>query len=123
MRILKYAGFGVVVGILSLGGLSQAGGDELAIRIIATPKPASSGKEASLVIQTEVGAICLGNMYSKANPNNRGKLTLKNVDREGKATWTWPIDAERSKGSWNLSLQCATQKKDGDIFTTLDFPE
>ena len=123
MRIAIYAGFGVVVGILSLGGLSQAGGDELPIKIITTPKPTAPQKERILVIQTDAGAMCLGNVYSKVNPNNRAKLALKNVDREGKAAWTWPIDAERSKGAWNLSLQCATHKKDGDIRTMLDFPE
>lgn len=123
MRIAIYAGFGVVVGILSLGGLSQAGGEELAMKIIATPKPTAPDKERILVIQTEAGAMCLGNVYSKVNPNYRAKLALKNVDREGKVTWNWPIDAERSKGAWNLSLQCATHKKDGDIRTTLEFPE
>lgn len=123
MRIALFAGVGVVVGILSLGGLSLAGGDELPIRIITKPTPTTPDKKAILVIQTEAGAMCLGNTYSNFNPNNRGKLVLKNVDKEGKVRWTWPIDAERSKGTWNLRLQCATLKKDGDINVTLDFPE
>ena len=122
MRIEKWTVIGTVVGLfLMLGSFhAEAKVEELAISVVTLTDSAASGEKAMLTIKTEVGAMCLGNRHSESNPNDRAKLALKNVDREGKASWSWPVDPKSTKGRWALSLQCSTEKKKGRLRETFE---
>lgn len=124
MQIKTHSYAGVILTSL-LWGLTQshAAVEELAITIVKMPQPTPSGGPSELVIQTEVGAMCLGNIYSEINPNNRTRLGLKNVDREGKVKWAWEIDRKQAAGRWVINLQCATSTKKGSVHNPLEVPE
>jgi len=117
MQINKWAAIGMVLGLFLVLSSSQTEAEigELAISVVTLTKSAASGDKVMLTIKTEVGAMCLGNRYSESNPNDRGKLDLENVDREGKASWSWPVDARSTKGQWAVTLQCSTGKKKGRL--------
>ncbi|WP_455378511.1 hypothetical protein [Petrachloros mirabilis] len=112
----------IFIGLLVHLGTTQvlAAVEELTINILTLPSTA--GTKDHLIIQTEVGAICLGNIYNEANPNIRSKLSLKNVDREGKASWKWPIDPKQSKTRWTINIQCATKSKKGIAHQDIEIP-
>lgn len=117
MWINKWTAIGIVLGLFVVLGSSQTEAEigELAISVVTLTKSAASGDKVLLTIKTEVGAMCLGNRHSEANPNDRGKLGLENVDREGKASWSWPVDPKATKGQWAVTLQCSTGKKKGRL--------
>jgi len=115
MRINKWTAIGMVLGLfLGMGSsYAKAAIGELAISVVTLTKSAASGEKVMLTIKTEVGAMCLGNKHSESNPNDRGKLGLENVDREGRASWSWSVDRKSTKGQWAVTLQCSTGKKKG----------
>lgn len=115
----------VIFGILWTGGVVQFASAEEALKITILSKPTEPEKNGQRIlrVQTAVGAMCLGNVSREVNPNQRAKLDLKNVDREGKVSWDWPVEMEISKGRWFLSIQCATSKKDDRFDGKLDFGE
>lgn len=94
--------------------------EELTIDIVTLPSKA--GTKNQVLIQTEWGAVCLGNICNEANPNIRLKLSLKNVDREGKASWKWPIEPNQAKTRWRINIQCATKSKKGIAYQEIDDP-
>lgn len=122
MRIGIWICFGLMAGMCQLLAWSavEAKVEGLAITVVTLTNLALPGQQATLVIKTEAGAMCLGNRYSELNPNDRGKLGLKNVDREGGATWSWPIEPKSTKGRWLLSLQCSTGEKKGRLSETFE---
>lgn len=122
MRIVKWTSIGLVVGMcLVLARThSEAKVEELAIEVITLTNPAAGGEKATFTIRTDVGSMCLGNRYSESNSSDRGKLGLKNVDREGKASWSWSVGPKSTKGQWALSLQCSTGKKKGRLHRTFE---
>lgn len=122
MRINKWTAIGMVLGLfLGMGSsYAKAAIGELAISVVTLTKSAASGDKVMLTIKTEAGAICLGNRHSEANPNDRGKLALENVDREGKANWSWSVDRKSTKGQWAVTLQCSTGKKKGWLRETFE---
>ena len=122
---MKYIfGFGILAGILSMdhSAAIEAAGKELAIDIVTMPNASSVAAQQNLTIQTEVHAMCVGNVFSESNPNDRAKLAPTNVDREGKAAWVWPIDPKRTRGRWTVQLQCATSTSKGRLRQTIEFP-
>ena len=123
MRLTTYILFGSMVWLSVCVGwpTARAADEDLAIQVVTSPDAPSSQKDLQLVVQTEVKAMCLGNVFNEANPNRRAQLPLKNVDREGKVKWVWPIDKKDSAGRWTMDLQCATTSKDGRIQKTLEF--
>ena len=122
MRTEKWTAIGMLAGLFLMLGPShtEAKVEELAITVTTLTNPAAIGEKAILTIKTEVGALCLGNRFSETNSNDRGKLALKNVDREGKASWSWPVDQKSTKGQWTLSLQCSTGKKKGRLHESFE---
>lgn len=125
MQMVRWKQISLVTGFsLMLGWLHPAAAvEELAINIVTLTKQVAVGEKATLTIKTEAGAMCLGNRHSESNFNSRGKLALKNVDREGKASWSWPVGPKSSKGRWALSLQCSTGKKKGRLHETFEIRE
>jgi len=119
IRISLVAVFALVLG----WSHPAAAVEELAIDVVTLTNQVAIGEKATLAIKTELGAMCLGNRYSESNPNDRGKLALKNVDREGKVSWSWPVGPKSSKGQWVLSLQCSTGKKKGRLHETFEVRE
>jgi hypothetical protein len=122
MRINKLTAIGMVLSLF-LGLCSshaKAAIGELAISVVTLTKSAASGEKVMLTIKTEVGAMCLGNKHSESNPNDRGKLGLENVDREGRASWSWSVDRKSTKGQWAVNLQCSTGKKKGRLHETFE---
>jgi len=117
MRINKWTAIGMVLGLFLVLGSAQTEAklEELAISVVTLTNPAAVGEKVVLTIKTEVGAMCLGNRHSESNPNDRGKLGLENVDREGKANWSWPVGPKATKGQWAVTLQCSTGKKKGRL--------
>ena len=113
---------GMLVGLCLVAGPSHtvAAVEDLAITVVTLTNPVAAGEQGALAIKTEVGAMCLGNRHSESNSNDRGKLALKNVDREGKTSWSWPVDPKSTKGPWALSLQCSTGKKKGSLHQTFE---
>lgn len=97
--------------------------DELTVKILAKPTVGSSKGPALLIIQTEVGAMCLGTIFLEANPNQRAKLRAKNADREGKITWKWPVETKNAQGRWRTNLQCATETKSERVSETFDLSQ
>jgi len=125
MRINKWTAIGMVLGLFLVLGSPQTEAEigELAISVVTLTKSAASGDKVMLTIKTEVGAMCLGNRHSESNPNDRGKLGLENVDREGKASWSWPVDSRSTKGKWAVTLQCSTGKKKGWLHEAFEIRE
>jgi hypothetical protein len=122
MKIGTGTFIGMLVGLCLVVGPSHtvAAVEELAITVVTLTNPVAVGGKGTLTIKTEVGAMCLGNRHSEPNSSDRGKLALKNVDREGTASWSWPVGPESTKGPWALSLQCSTGKKKGALHQTFE---
>ena len=124
MRMECLISLGIMVGILSIGSAADihAAGKELSIQIVTQPTASSIETQKKFSIQTEAHAMCLGNVFSESNPNVAAKLTPKNVDREGKVTWVWPIDSKRLHGRWIVQIQCATSTSKGRLREAIEFP-
>jgi hypothetical protein len=122
MLINKWTAIGMVLGLILMMGSSQTEAklEELAISVVTLTNPAAVGEKVMLTIKTDVGAMCLGNRHSESNPNDRGKLGLENVDREGKASWFWQVGPKATKGQWAVTLQCSTGKKKGRLRETFE---
>lgn len=123
MRLTTYITCSSMLCLIVFVGWTTVGAatEELAIQVVTSPDAPSSEKAPQLVVQTEVKAMCLGIAFNETNPNRRAQLDLKNVDREGKVKWVWPIDKKDSMGRWTMDLQCATTSKEGRIQKTLEF--
>ncbi len=103
----------LLVAVILVGrfGTGVATERDLDIDVVALKSPVSSGKMAELVIQTEVGAMCLINAWPEVQPSQRAHLSGKTVHGKGRATWSWPIPKSGAAGQWQIDLQCATSEK------------
>ena len=97
--------------IVGLCGTTAGAERDLDIDVVMLKSPVSAGEQAELVIQTEIGAMCLGNAWPESPPPQRVQLSGKTVHGKGQTSWTWQIPKAGPSGPWTIDLQCATSAK------------
>lgn len=110
----------VAVILIGMSGTAAATGRDLEIDIVALKSPVLSGEMAELVIQTEIGAMCLVNAWPETQPSQRAQLSGKTIHGKGLATWSWPIPKSAAAGQWQIDLQCATSEKRGRLHLSFE---
>ncbi len=103
------------VTIVCLSGTTPATARDLDIDVVVLKSPVSAGETAELVIQTEIGAMCLGSAWPESQPPQRTQLSGKTVHGKGQAAWAWQIPKAGAIGRWKIDLQCATSGKKGRL--------
>jgi hypothetical protein len=105
----------VAVAFVSMFGTTSARVRDLDIDVVVLKSPVSAGETGELVIQTEIGAMCLGSAWPESQPPQRVQLSGKTVHGKGQAAWSWRIPKAGSAGQWKIDLQCATSEKKGRL--------
>ena len=94
---------------------TPASARDLNIDVVVLKSPVSAGETGELVIQTEIGAMCLGSAWPDSQPRQRAQLSGKTVHGKGQAAWSWQIPKAGAAGQWKIDLQCATSEQKGRL--------
>ena len=105
----------IAVSFVSMFGMTLASTRDLDIKVVVLKSPVPAGETGELVIETEIGAMCLGSAWSESQPPQRAQLSGKTVHGKGQAAWAWQIPKAGAIGRWKIDLQCATSRKKGRL--------
>ncbi|HEX9988192.1 MAG TPA: MBL fold metallo-hydrolase [Chloroflexia bacterium] len=74
----------------------------LLLEVVSLTSPARRNSLATLVIRTAPGAYCTIDVIYKSGSSVAGGLEPIIADSKGKASWTWQVGGNTTKGTWKI---------------------
>lgn len=74
----------------------------LPLRIVSVTSPVKAGSKATLVAETNPGAMCSITVYYQSGTSSAAGLEPKSADSSGRVSWTWTVGSRTTLGIWRI---------------------
>ena len=77
----------------------------LALALLSVSSPVVPNSDASVVIQTEPGAVCSIAVFYSSGPSQAQGLGQKTAGPDGRCQWVWTVGPNTSEGAYRITLR------------------
>jgi cytoskeletal protein RodZ len=77
----------------------------LALTVMSVTSPVAPNSDASVVIQTEPGAVCNIGVFYRSGPSEAEGLEQKIAGPDGRCQWVWTVGPNTSAGTYQIELR------------------
>lgn len=119
-QVRKIRGIALAVILLLAGTAPIVSAQQLQVRLVSLTSPVNPGDNATIVVQTTPGALCLITVRYKSGPSKAKDLVPKTADSRGIVTWTWRVGTRTTLGRWPIIVTCSADGRQGTLETSFE---
>lgn len=79
----------------------------LVVTPVSLSSPVSRGSHVTISVQTAPSAKCVLGVRYNSGLSKARRLGPKTADQRGHVSWTWPVGAAMTPGTWAVAVTCA----------------